>query len=316
MNDSKQDYYNENTTSAFSVNIIKNEKESKKETIEESNDRDEAEYIRKKKKHILNRINPLGEDNDFEKVKSNQSEIKNIYSLFDDDNNNFDYSYTFQIPTNFNQNKTNEKSFLGKKYKEKEKIFEINKDEKIIYRLDYYIKAFKTNFLEFMLKLINEALESCNLTSSLGKRVFHISNHRKYQGNSKEKDNKEFVLKTVKEVFTDDDNKKEGTSRQNYNKILCNDLYEINGFPRNEEEQRLKNLLEITIKDALEIYYYSDDFKEFSNLRKVKCYDAEFKKERNRNFSLLQKSDFKRNLIVKNGFLTLVECPFYCHNPK
>ena len=52
MNDSKQDYYNENTTSAFSVNIIKNEKESKKETIEESNDRDEAEYIRKKKTYF------------------------------------------------------------------------------------------------------------------------------------------------------------------------------------------------------------------------------------------------------------------------
>ena len=74
-----------------------------------------------------------------------------------------------------------------------------------------------------------------------------MSNSKKYQGNAKEKDNKEFIKKIIKEVFQD-----------------------------------------------------------FKKIRKIIFFDRQFFKEKYRTYSLLE----------KNGFLKLVNEPYYCHNPK
>ena len=63
----------------------------------------------------------------------------------------------------------------------------------------------------------------------------------------------------------------------------------------------LTKFLKTKIRDALDEYYDSKQFEKFSSSSKIRYYDEEFKKERNRNFSLLE----------KNNFVKLVEMPFY-----
>ena len=58
----------------------------------------------------------------------------------------------------------------------------------------------------------------------------------------------------------------------------------------------------MTIEEGLELYYESEQFKKFKARRIIKFYDSKFQKERNRNFSLLE----------KNGFIKLVKMPSYC----
>ena len=210
----------------------------------------------------------------------------------------------------------------------KEKIFIINK---LIYRLDYYIMAFKTNFLEFVQDKLNELINNIGLCKKFGSHYIHTPNRKLYGGNPKEKDNREFIDKTVEDVFTDQTiikskkNKnieikvqedKNGTSRQKDNEDIFNKiknkecLANIDNIQKFKEQsdavEILAKFLNTKIRDVLDEYYDSKKFKIFSSSSKIKYYDEKFKKERNRNFSLLE----------KNNFVILVEMPFYSKKNK
>lgn len=217
----------------------------------------------------------------------NEKEIENMYNIVDRDKTQG------KILSFNNENKN---SFLGKKHK----IFNIKKHKKPIYRYDYYIKAFKANFLEYLVKLSNKLFEKCEFGKNFKK--FHMTNNEKYQGNAKEQDNKNFVKLKFKEVLIDYyENSKEGISGQKENQITLNKIYQIKEFPYNEPQRKLKIILEMDIKECLSLYYESDYFQEFKNKRIIKFYDSYFCKERKRNFSLLE----------KDGFINLVNEPSY-----
>ena len=199
------------------------------------------------------------------------------------------------------KNETNDEK---KSIQKKEIILQINKN----YRLDYYIKAIKANILLFIKNTLNKLYEDCLFDNEFENMTFHMPNYKKYQGNAKEKDNKEFIKKQIKEVFQDYDvNEEEGTSRQKDNKYLIEKIYEIINFPSNAEQKALKDFLEMTIEKAIEKYYdSSEEFQKFKAIRKIIFFDRQFFKEKYRNYSLLE----------KNGFLRLVNEPYYFHNPK
>ena len=239
---------------------------------------------------------------------SEELELKNYSSIF---NVNFEIEEKSQqsnvniegknnkgefndIPFYFREDTKREKTFLGKKHlKEnsinyskimlvkdndcqkfikKNKIFDINKI--LIYRLDYYIKAFKTYILKYFLNKLRTLFDKCTFNEFKNTK-FHMPNYSKYQGNTKEKDNKEFINKTIKEVFMDidmdydeKDNKKIGISRQKENKILIDNIYKINNFPYTKEQKKLKDFLEMTIQKGIEEYYVSSEFEEFKKKEK------------------------------------------------
>lgn len=219
----------------------------------------------------------------------NEKEYVNMYEILDIDNSFKNYSLIYE-------NVKKENNFLNKK----RKIFDIKKEKKY-YRFDYYIKAFKANYLNYLVNLVNRKIEECMFDSKLGK--FHMPNKKKYQGNTKEQDNKDFIKKKFKEVLIDyDESSIEGITRQKKNKYLLDKIYKIMFFPFNECQKNLKTCLEMTIEEGLELYYESEQFKKFKARRIIKFYDSKFQKERNRNFSLLE----------KNGFIKLVKMPSYC----
>ena len=200
------------------------------------------------------------------------------------------------------------------------KIFVTNK---LLYRHDYYIMAFKTDFLKFLKNKINYLINNISLC---GQHYIHTPNRKLYGGNPKEKDNREFIYKTVEEVFIDQgipkDKKTEnsikvnknrnndGISRQKDNKKIFNKIKEKICLAKFENSQKyneqsdaveiLTKFLQTKIRDVLDEYYDSKQFEKFSSSSKIRYYDEEFKKERNRNFSLLE----------KNNFVKLVEMPF------
>ena len=233
----------------------------------------------------------------------------------------------------------NDISFLGKKTKgkeincneneeynnHKEKIFMIEKieiDEKYIYRKDYYIMEFKGNFLNWTLQEMQTKIDNCNFCKKFGKAKIHIANRELYGGNPKEEDNREFIIKTIEEVFTlteEQKNSLKKVSRQKANEELINKIkdyyYEKLLFKKEKEKKYLNQFnaikefiefIHLTIKDALDMYYDSDEFEKFKSRRVIQYYDEKFSSERNRGFSLL----------VKNNFVAYVNLPFYSNKRK
>ena len=207
---------------------------------------------------------------------------------------------------------------MNAKKKEDKMIFKINKTRKLVYRFDYYIKRFKTNLIKYLLEQLNlrydkcfknkENIENKSLFIQFKNMKFHMPNKFEYQGNSKDKNNKEFIKKTIKEVFMDyDNNEDEGVSRQNNNKNLIENIYKIGNFPFKKELDAIKDFLDTTIENVIEKYYDSPAFELFKNERDIKFYDRKFYNEKYRYYSMLDKN---------NGFLKLVKEPSYCHNPK
>ena len=151
------------------------------------------------------------------------------------------------IKSNHIEKEKNENKFLGRKLsKHDSKNYsknnesqknEVNdeknqsKKEEIIskiilpnYKLENYIKAFKANMLGYINITLGNLYKNCQFDkfdNEFGNMTFHVPNYKKYQGNAKQKDNKEFIKKQIKEVFQDYDvNEIEGTGRQKDNKSL------------------------------------------------------------------------------------------------
>ena len=290
-----------------------------------------VDYADKIKK--TNNISGICIDELNEKQESIHRCMKDIFKVKDDSSdmemiNNFNNS----LSENDSLNSSSDNNFLGlktvrknsedesvEKDEEKEKkIFMIKKDP-IIYRHDYYIMAFKGDFLNYIKENLNKLVNNINFCKKFGKIKFHTPNRKLYGGNTKEEDNREFIEKTIEEVFTDkiisedENDSSNGCSRQQDNESMIN---RIKNFKESlssklkidekykkqfNEIEKLLNYLSTKIKDALDDYYDSDEFGDFRSQRKIKFYDKKFYSERNRNFSLLE----------KNNFVKLVSLPFY-----
>ena len=194
------------------------------------------------------------------------------------------------------RNETNKNKKETKKNKsENNKIKFIT--TKFKYRRDYYIKNFKTNFLFYLLdKRGNEEIKI------LTKKKLHMPNCNLYQGETGEEENKKFLKQSFMEVFSDygEDILKLypeitiedlNSSLQLKNAELINELLgKINEDI--EEHKKLKSLFESNMESLIYDYYESPSFEEFKKLPKILFYDEHFKRERNRNISLLEKGGF------------------------
>ena len=257
----------------------------------------------------------LPEPNISEKEKENEIMKKNDGI---EKENNINGKNTKQ--TNICENKMDEieKKDINKRFKmlsKKRKRNETNKNKKetkknksennkikfittkLDYRRDDYIKDFKTNFLQYLLhKRGNEEIKI------LTKKKLHMPNCNLYQEEPGEKENKIFLKQSFREVFSDYGEdilklypeitiKDLNSSRQLKNAKLINELLgKINEDI--EEHKKLKSLFESNMETWIYDYYESPSFEEFKKLPKILFYDEHFKRERNRNISLLEKGGF------------------------
>ena len=303
MNNNRIDYENKSTKEddfreAFNEVFIHNIKDEESENNSDEELRKPYYLIFKNKSnesfHESSNINIIINENNEEFKNENYTEKSMLSKKRNNDNsiNNF---------SKINSVKKNE-------IKEKEIIFNIIKNRKITYRLDYYIKSIKESILTYLLNYGRNLIKNCNFGDNIRKYKFHMPNYKLYQGNPKEKDNREFLKKTIIEVFLDyNKNNDEGKRNQLFNKILIEKIYQKKDFPFSKEEQNLKNFFEMTIEEGIKMYYNNSfEFQEFKKNRTIKFYDRKFYIEKNRKFSLLE----------RNGFIKLVNMPFYSKNQK
>ena len=270
----------------------------------------------------------------FQKFFENNFKIKDNLSEFSMDEDESSISDQDKA----NNDSESSISILGKKTKrkdincneddnpkdKKQKIFNIEKvenDKKFLYRKDYFIMDFKGNFLNWLLTMLQSLIYNCKFCKKFGKTNFHIVNRELYGGNPKEEANREFIDKTIEEVFTlteEQKNSLKKISRQISNEKIIKKIreyYEKLEIKKEKDEKYLiqfnaieefLNFIQIPIKDALDIYYDSDEFKCFKSTRKIQYYDKMFSSERNRDFSLLE----------KNNFVRFVNLPYYSNKNK
>ena len=197
---------------------------------------------------------------------------------------------------NYSKNSESQKNEVNDEKNQSKKEEIISKKILPNYKLEKYIKAFKANMLGYINNTLRNLYEKCQFDkfdNEFRNMTFHVPNYKKYQGNAKQKDNKEFIKKQIKEVFQDYDvNEIEGT---------------IISFPSTAEQKALKDFLEMTIEKAIEKYYDFSEFQEFIKSEKIIFFDSNFSKQKFRNYSMLDKN---------NGFLRWVSEPYYFHNPK
>lgn len=289
---------------------------------------DEINPSEKSTKENENICSPfLNLEDDFMAQEEDQKSLNAFYQIFTGNSNNIEFD---DLSYDKSEGKENiDSTILGRKRvlkdnsitnfnpiniaKEnvpKEKIFEINKifkNNEPVYRLDYYKKLFIKNFLNYLLNYGKKMIVSCNFGKMFGYSKLHMPNYKLYAGNPKEKDNRNFLKKTIKEVFMDYDKTSEkGTGRQKNNEKLINKIYAKYLFPNSENEKCLKKFFEMNIEKGIELYYESEEFQKFKNDGTNQYYDKMFYNEKNRKFSLLE----------KNGFIKLVNMPFYSKFPK
>lgn len=269
------------------------------------------------------------------KTKDFENNYKNIFK-YDFSNKDFSEFNDNNSEEISNNNLENKDSILGKKTErneiinyekinkikenDKDKIFGVKKDEKVekeyIYRFDYYKMLFIGNFLEWVYDQINELIDNCSFCKKFGSTKFHKANRKLYAGNPKEEDNRNFIEKTIEEVFSSTEEQKNlniGNKLQKDNENMIKKIYNYYDkllIKKEKDEKYVKQFnsiekfikfIKIQIKDALDIYYDSKEFIDFKSDRRIIYYDKMFYFERNRKFSLLK----------KNHFVRLVNLPFY-----
>ena len=292
---------------------------------------------------LYNLLKPTTTEKNIENYKKSLSK----YQI--DDNGDFDEEFDYVKEEDVNINIIgNPQNILGRKTErndneitnninvktnqEKDKLNDIKKSNKNIkYRHDYYIMKFKTLVLKFLKNKLNKLIDNIKLCQKFGKHYIHTPNRQLYGGNPKEKDNREFIDKTVEEVFIDqgiqreeekiDENnidEEEITNLQKENEIIFNKIKNGIGLNKSENSEKykeqskaieiLKDYLKKPIEEILndDEFYSSGEFGEFRSLPKIKIYDTKFKEERNRNLSLLEKGNFVR----------LVKMPYYSNKNK
>ena len=156
-------------------------------------------------------------------------------------------------------------------------------NEKTEYRNDYFIKKFKKDcFSNYMTKKLNKYLKE----SQFPKRTkIYKPNCTVFTSIANLNKNLVFLSMKIKEVFALND-AKEG-NLQDKNSELFNKIFTQKKLKNCE---KLKELLNLSVEDAIKEYYLSEEFKIFCAKDEIKKYDNEFFKEK--KFSILKECGF------------------------
>jgi len=174
--------------------------------------------------------------------------------------------------------------------KKKTKIFE-SKQKKC--RNDYLIKKIKVNcFSKFATNKLKSLVKMCQFQGDLKSAKVYLPDNKAFTQDSNLKRNKVFLDKTLRFIYTleDDDKLNKGRNAKLFAKI---DGY--TGEKNKEAYDALKKFLDQTVRDTIIEYYDSEEFEKFSREEKIIENDKAFFKEK--GFHLLE----------KYGFLNLIE---------
>jgi len=181
-------------------------------------------------------------------------------------------------------------------------IFGVKVGKKIEPRIDYAIKNFKVYLIKYLKDCINQLIKDCNFKNKFKKVKLFSPSYKYFTGNSNEKDNKIYLNFTLEEIFTYPNKKLE----KNDNRLQMQNKQIINSFKEYinenyskevpEKIQKVQNFLKMTFLDAIQLFYNSKQFYNYSSSQKTRFLDEQF--IRSKGFSLLEKNGFIK--LMKN----------------
>ena len=297
--------------------LVRNEKSKKSQEISANNELNEEESTnsfddieRKKEFNICGNNQQIKEifynlsydvsEKEFLEKEEELDDIKDKGNCFFKDYFIFMDLYNKPVPIKekieideISRKSTDDNSVLIKKC-----IFGINSHRKLEPRIDYAIKYFKVNVIKFIKEYGNILIKLCDFPNRLKKLRLFSPSYKYFTGNSNEKDNKLFINFNLETIFCYPEGNKNDNrlQRQNKETIKCFKEYIEEKYKEEipEKYQKLLNYFNMTFQDAIELFYESKQFKDYSSSSKTIFLDKYFIKAK--GFSLLE----------KNGFLKLV----------
>ena len=243
------------------------------------------------KKELINKIKtgltgPTGLTLNQKQVKKEEEDLMLINS------NNFNKANNEYLPIENNQkinddNSTTKKN-LGRKRKSSNEIGEHNK-----YSEDNLIRKIKSFVISYLSNFINSFI--CRIYGNIGEGIFKKELKKMNQNQIIDtKNNKEFLCKTLKDIFSEDISRKYNNYPKEHNRNLIQKLL-------NEEDEdkreKFKNLFSLTFLDCLKHIRGSKYLKELEGLE---SYDNMFKQFENDKeyFALLNHCIFNFEIII------------------
>ena len=190
-------------------------------------------------------------------------------------------------------------------------VYESNNYKKHSTRIDYLIKAFKTNFSSFIKMKVNNLFHASLLPENLKKLEISTPNSIDFSSNVTIKDNNIFLSFTVQEIlcYYKKNNSKNRNQKKN-KKVIEKILKYIEG--KNEDNfEEILSFLKMSLEDAYFNFYDSIIFYQFARDENTLIGDKEFKAIY--GFSLLEKYGFIKLLKMnyKGTKYKLMNKPFF-----
>ena len=158
---------------------------------------------------------------------------------------------------------------IKKKEKEtKDKVLSINKKKKLfkekIYRNDYLIKKFKTHcFSKYVTKKLKLMMKKCQFQGELKNAKVYLPDHKAFTAEANLKKNYVFLSKTLRQIYSmNSDNRKE--ENKGKNEALFNKINACTNAKNPQAYEDLLNYLNRTVKEIIEEFYGTDEFKNFA----------------------------------------------------
>lgn len=163
-------------------------------------------------------------------------------------------------------------------------------------RIDYCKKYFKTNFVKFLKKHCNKLIQSSCLPKEL-KQNISSPNSLSFTGNTKDADNLAFLDFSVQKIFCyyKEGNKGKNSLQIKNQKKIGDIMNFIESCEDESKYEKISSFFKMSLENAYELFFESDDFKNYTKDSKIIYLDKEFKIQK--GFSLLE----------KNGFLKMIK---------
>lgn len=213
----------------------------------------------------------------------NENQSENTIHYLGDQNNFFNFFKSHELE--------DENDLANSIKKTKTNLFISEKRREISYRLEYYKKHFKVNFIKYLKNYGNELIKKSPFPKKIKKKlIFSSPNSILFTSDSKDIHNYNFLNLTINEILILGRKSSSGSLQQKNYEVI-EKIKKILKENESVEFNEIKNFLFImTLEDAYKLFYESNDFVKFCNDEKTKFYDREFIKEK--HFSLLEKFGF------------------------
>ena len=222
-----------------------------------------------------------------------------------------------------NENFKNDEMQLEKEDPLNTKSDKSKESKEPVYKLERFLKAIWSEFLNIIKYNLNKKLEKCK---DFKTKQFIITNYKLYQGNPTILNGKKMLDKKIVDIFCDFEIKElNGIKSKKHNIDLRDKIYAKKAkklqkyFPLTVEEIELYNYLERSVKDAIK-EIYDDKSKELEYLiTKYDDWDEKFKNEKKKekgfklldHYGLIKYYEMNQNLfktLVDEGKNLIKEC--------